>query len=203
MSRLYQWFRLANGRFRGHYREIMARQNHTDINASVATVVMWGMGAAALFFLQDVVLDISDHLSKQEGYGAGDLLHLVFEILSVALLASGMTLLFTYLRQLRLRNERQSQVLRSLREDFDEHVRFRFEEWGLTGAEADVALLLLRGASTAEIAEYRKCSAGTVKVHSHNLFQKAGVASRVELMGVFLDEFIEVGMKAEPENAVN
>jgi hypothetical protein len=38
-------------------------------------------------------------------------------------------------------------------------------------------------------------------VHSHNLFQKAGVASRVELMGVFLDEFIEVGMKAEPEGA--
>ena len=168
-------------------------------NATFATVVFWGMAISGFFFTQDVIVDIREHISEGRGYGIGDLSHLIFEIIAVAVLGFGMVLLSVYITDLKTKNARQRETLHSLRNDFDSHVHAQFNDWSLTPSEADIALLLMRGLASKDIAELRKCTVGTVKVHSHNVFRKAGVTSRVELMSLFLDEFMDVGMQSVPQ----
>jgi DNA-binding CsgD family transcriptional regulator len=57
---------------------------------------------------------------------------------------------------------------------------------GLTAREADVARLVLRGLSTAAIADSLHISANTVQDHLKAIFDKTGVRSRRDLVGRFL-----------------
>ena len=71
----------------------------------------------------------------------------------------------------------------------------RLEAFGATAREREVATLLARGLSRADIAEELVLSAHTVEDHPKSLYEKVGVASRQELVArVFLDEYLpEVG----------
>lgn len=66
----------------------------------------------------------------------------------------------------------------------------RFDEWGLTPAERDVALFAIKGMSTAEIASLRGTSEGTVKAQSNAIYRKSGVSSRSQLLGLFLEDLL-------------
>jgi DNA-binding CsgD family transcriptional regulator len=66
----------------------------------------------------------------------------------------------------------------------------RLELHGATSREREVATLLARGATTAEIAGALVLSQHTVQDHVKSLFEKLGVTSRQELVArVFLDEY--------------
>lgn len=155
------------------------------------------MALAAMFFFQDVVVDIREHFEASQVYMLGELIHLVFEITAVAALTFGLIDSVKYTRSLKERAERQSQSLYHLKQDFDSLVTAKFSTWGLTPAERDVALLLLRGLPSDKIADLRKVTLGTIKVQAHSVLQKAGVSSRVELMSLFMDEFIDVGIETD------
>ena len=67
----------------------------------------------------------------------------------------------------------------------------RLEAFGATAREREVATLLARGLSRAEIAEALVLSPHTVEDHVKSLYDKVGVASRQELVArVFLDEYL-------------
>jgi DNA-binding CsgD family transcriptional regulator len=67
----------------------------------------------------------------------------------------------------------------------------RLEAFGATAREREVATLLARGLSRAEIAEALVLSPHTVEDHVKSLYDKIGVASRQELVArVFLDEYL-------------
>lgn len=59
------------------------------------------------------------------------------------------------------------------------------EMYSLTKREEEVLELLAKGKSNAEIAEIMFISAGTVKTHVHNIYQKLGVNSRLQLVNFF------------------
>lgn len=58
----------------------------------------------------------------------------------------------------------------------------RVEALGLSNREAQIAVLIARGLSNKEIASELGISPATVRTHIYNLYQKAGVRSRVELI---------------------
>lgn len=66
----------------------------------------------------------------------------------------------------------------------------RFSEWGLTKAEADVALFAIKGLSTAEIAGLRQTSEGTVKAQTNAIYRKAGVSGRSQLLSLFIEDLM-------------
>jgi DNA-binding CsgD family transcriptional regulator len=67
----------------------------------------------------------------------------------------------------------------------------RFDDWGLTPAERDVALFAIKGLSTAEIAALRSTSEGTVKAQSNAIYRKAGVNGRGQLLSLFIDDLMQ------------
>lgn len=73
---------------------------------------------------------------------------------------------------------------------FMEVLENRFNTWGLTPAERDVALFAIKGLSGAEIATLRGVSEGTVKAQSNAIYRKAGVSGRGQLLSLFLDDLM-------------
>ncbi|HPD92109.1 MAG: helix-turn-helix transcriptional regulator [Rhodobacter sp.] len=74
----------------------------------------------------------------------------------------------------------------------------RFDAWGLTPAERDVALFAIKGMTTAEIAGLRGTSEGTVKAQSNAIYRKAGVSSRSQLLGLFIEDLVGPDAGAPP-----
>ena len=163
-------------------------------NRMILNAVIVGMMLAFIFFLFDVVFDLRDHFSDGTPYSKDEVIHLVFEGGAVVALFFGMVSLFKYTSFLKNQNIKAQMQLSALKVDFDEYVRSQFAKWELTVAEKDVALLLLRGLNTSDIADLRSVSVGTIKVQAHKIFGKSGVSSRVEFMALFMDEFIDIGI---------
>jgi DNA-binding CsgD family transcriptional regulator len=64
----------------------------------------------------------------------------------------------------------------------------QFDEWGLTPAERETALMLLKGFSHKRIARLTERSERTVRQHAVAVYRKAGLAGRAELAGFFLGD---------------
>jgi len=75
----------------------------------------------------------------------------------------------------------------------------RLEAFGATAREREVATLLARGLSRAEMAEALVLSPHTVEDHVKSLYEKVGVASRQELVArIFLDEYLPDVIRRTP-----
>lgn len=61
-------------------------------------------------------------------------------------------------------------------------------EWGLSQAEADVAIFVAKGFSNTEIADMRGCAIATVKSQLGRIYQKSGLESRYQLIAFVTDE---------------
>jgi DNA-binding CsgD family transcriptional regulator len=95
------------------------------------------------------------------------------------------------LRQALIERNRAEARLRRASGAFMDLLQERFETWGLTPSERDVALFAIKGMSTAEIAVLRSTSEGTVKAQTNAIYRKAGVTGRPQLLSLFIDDLIE------------
>lgn len=66
----------------------------------------------------------------------------------------------------------------------------QFSDWALTNAEADVALLLLKGLSHREISGVRQTSERTIREQARAVYRKAGLSGRSELSAFFLEDLL-------------
>jgi DNA-binding CsgD family transcriptional regulator len=85
-------------------------------------------------------------------------------------------------------------ALRGLGEAVDE----QFRVWGLTPAEREVALLLLKGYSHKHVAQATGRNERTARQHASAVYQKAELAGRAELSAYFLEDL----MLPEPDREV-
>ncbi|WP_243613360.1 helix-turn-helix transcriptional regulator [Shimia aestuarii] len=149
--------------------------------------------SSVIFFLFDVASDIYDRVIANTGTNALDLIHLAFEIFSAVALLVAIKILVQRMLWLSAQNKEKAESLKFLRGEMDAFVREKFEGWALSPAERDIAMYMLKGLSISEIAVARSTAEGTVKAQTSSIFRKTGVTSRMELMSVFMDEFLDVG----------
>ncbi|BBP46916.1 helix-turn-helix transcriptional regulator [Thiosulfatimonas sediminis] len=88
-------------------------------------------------------------------------------------------------------NSAQSQT-QKLRGEFSDMIQKQFDTWQLTHSEKEVALLLLKGLSLDEIANIRSTKEKTVRQQASNLYKKAQVAGRHELVAYFFEDLLTV-----------
>ena len=69
-------------------------------------------------------------------------------------------------------------------------VNDQFDQWQLSPAEKEVGLLLLKGFTIKQIADFRETSAQTVRQQSVSLYSKAGLSGRAELSAFFLEDLL-------------
>ena len=125
--------------------------------------------------------------------GYEDLAHVGSEGLLLSLTLLGFALARYVMRLLHNDRSLLDHRLTSLRGEFDRLLHERFDHWKLTHAQRDVALLTLRGLRLSDIAAARGSAEGTVKAHLGAVFRAAGVRTRSELVGLFMEEFLDFG----------
>lgn len=135
-----------------------------------------------------------------------------FELLLIVGTAAVTALLFT---QFRAHREEQAVLMEELararsqgqawREKAQKHVaglsaaiQEQFAQWGLSPAESEVAMLMLKGFSHKEIARLRNAGEQTVRQQARVVYAKADVNSRHAFCAFFLEDLL---LPAEEEDS--
>jgi len=149
----------------------------------------------SLFLVVDIASDLAAGTSAQ---------HLAFEVFMTVLALGGIVVMWRQLRGA-LRRARDLEValdgtradLRRWRSEAQDLLRGlgaaidrQFDRWGLSPAEREVGLLLLKGLSLKEAAEARQTSERTVRQQALAVYRKAGLAGRAELAAFFLEDLL-------------
>jgi DNA-binding NarL/FixJ family response regulator len=74
----------------------------------------------------------------------------------------------------------------------------QFDAWGLTLAEREVGLLLLKGLSHKEIARVRRTSEATIRQQAAAIYQKANLSGRAALAAYFLEDLLAPPVERPP-----
>lgn len=146
----------------------------------------WVFVTAALLQLACGVVFLSDLVSEWRA----ERLHAEIELVAVFALVLGAALFLREAVHLTHRNARVERELQAASGAFQQVMEQNFDDWGLTPAERDVALLSIKGVPIAEIARLRDTREGTIKAQSTAIYRKVGVASRAELIAVMVEELI-------------
>jgi DNA-binding CsgD family transcriptional regulator len=137
---------------------------------------------AAIFFVGDAVLDFASNAFSA---------HMVIEAIIAIVLVVGVVLGALQMRRVIERAERGEAAVAAASGAFGELVKITFEDWRLTAAESEIALLTLKGFDVAEIARIRGSAAGTVRAQLTRVYSKAGVSSRAQFMSLFLQDLLD------------
>jgi DNA-binding NarL/FixJ family response regulator len=69
----------------------------------------------------------------------------------------------------------------------------QFHRWGMTAAEQDVGLLILKGLSHKEIATLRGTSEATVRQQAQAIYKKSGMPGKTAFCAYFLEDLFAPG----------
>ena len=90
----------------------------------------------------------------------------------------------------RVQGQRWRTESRTLLNGLGEAIEKQFSRWNLTEAEREVALLLLKGLSSKEVAAVRAVSERTVREQARAIYSKAGLTGRAALSAFFLEDLL-------------
>ncbi|SLN16495.1 hypothetical protein ROA7450_00435 [Roseovarius albus] len=153
------------------------------------STILWPLFAlqalCCAYFLMDITWDMLwpgavNWLAESDGIEA---------LVTLALFLS-MAFSANELRQVLHRQNRLEDQIKIASGAFCEVLEQRFNDWSLTSAEREVAILAIKGFSIAEMAELRRTKQGTVKAQCASVYRKADVAGRLQLLSVFLDDLL-------------
>lgn len=179
----------------------MSNDRSTSPGAPLLLIVF---GAIAVLIGWDLLSDSAEGV---------DPLHVLVELALLVLAASMFTWLLmlvirgrqqlsrmnTRLDSARVESHRWRERYRSTIRGLSEAIQDQFETWQLSKAEAEIALLLLKGLSLKEIAVVRETAERTVREQARAVYRKAGLAGRSELSAFFLEDLLLPDPEAMPE----
>jgi DNA-binding CsgD family transcriptional regulator len=141
----------------------------------------------AAFFMADLVADYREAALSPAGEAS---FHLPIEAVATFSLLAAVAFETRYVIGLLRRKadlERSVAVASGVVHDV---IEAHFEVWGLSPSERDVAMFLVKGLNTAEIAEMRGSAEGTIKAHLNGIYRKSGTRSRAEMLSVLIDSLM-------------
>ncbi len=145
------------------------------------TAVLVVQGLAMIFFLTDAAEELShDPTGLHPMTEASVALALGFGIVVVALA------LLRSLRQARS----QASALAIASGEFRRFIEEQFQQWKLTAAERDVAVMSLQGHEIEKIAAQRGAAVGTIRAQLAKIYLKSGVSNRAQLSAVFVERLM-------------
>ncbi len=150
--------------------------------ATLAALIV-AQGLCAMFFVGDVIADIGVDVAESR-------FHLPLEAFVATVMIFGVIYFMIELRRLLARMAEMDTGLRAARGDMAGVIERFFEDWGLTPAERDVALMVLKGIDNETIAGLRGTAPGTVRAQCTRIYGKAGVDGRAQLLSVFMEELL-------------
>ena len=88
--------------------------------------------------------------------------------------------------------------LKGLRNELDA----QFERWGMSGAEKDVGMLILKGLSHKEIARLRGTTEATVRQQAQSIYQKSDLPGKTAFSAYFLEDLIASDTDMQTSDAI-
>jgi len=149
-------------------------------------LILSAQALCALFFVSDILFSVLGIYARPLAWQTREFLELGAALGLILGVVLGGVALRRMARDRRLAEEK----LRRASGVFMDLLEERFEDWGLTASERDVALFAIKGMSTAEIATLRKTAEGTVKAQTNAIYRKAGVSGRPQLLSLFIEDLM-------------
>lgn len=162
----------------------MTRQQRTNITAAIILILQVLCG---LVFIAELFSDVLGLRNWPLRWQSRELVQLMAVLGLILGSIASLAFLVSTMRHAKS-VERQLQAASGA---FHIAIDKQFSEWGLSPAEADVALYAVKGFSNAEIADLRNTSEATVKTQLNAVFRKSDVQSRAELMSQFMDLLLD------------
>lgn len=155
----------------------------SERRATVLAGLILLQAMCALFFIGDVIGDFRED-------GKFDNPHLILESVAAAALVAGVIFLMIELRGLLTRMSHMQIGLDVARGHLAEVIDAFFDQWNLTAAERDVAIMILKGLDNDSIARVRKTASGTVRAQATNIYSKSATDGRAQFISLFMEELM-------------
>lgn len=92
--------------------------------------------------------------------------------------------------------EQHRSELSQIRSGFAQTIREQFERWQLTQSETEIAWLIIKGFSFAEIARLRGVREKTVRQQATAIYAKSGADNRNDLAALFIEDLLNPETRA-------
>lgn len=174
--------------------DVAVRPRNRRISTGIILSILVIQCLCAFFFVADI-------LSSIVGISAVPINWQVREYIEIGAalgLVIGLVLGGLVLRNILQQSHAMERQLRAASSAFMDLLSERFDAWGLTPAERDVALFAIKGLSTQDIAQLRTTSEGTVKAQTTAIYRKAGVSGRPQLLSLFIDDLMDDTLSLRP-----
>ncbi len=164
-------------------------------------IALWAIAVlqfnATLFFVVGIAFTLFD---LRLGILTPELFENQFILQAVGLVL-GVVMGWIAIRMSIQRADRAEEKLRHISSDFSDLLNEYFAKWHLTLAERDVAIFMIKGMRTKDIARLRGTSDGTIKAQTNAIYRKAGVTRHTELLSLFIDDLMGNDMTPDHKSA--
>jgi DNA-binding NarL/FixJ family response regulator len=169
--------------------------DQTDVGRRARPLALGLFAVIALLIAIDIVADYREGTAARHLLSEASVMALALvgvaalwqQVRATRRLAAELTVnLETARREAARFREEARDALRGLGDAIDQ----QFGRWGLTPAEREVGLLLLKGLSHKEVAQARATSETTIRQQALAIYRKSGLRSRSELSAFFLEDLL-------------
>lgn len=163
----------------------------------IVVFILVVQAVCALFFVSDILFSVLGLYLRPIAWELREYL----EIGAALGLILGLVLGAIAIVHISREHRQAKEKLRRASGAFMDLLEERFDHWGLTASERDVALFAIKGMSTQEIAALRNTSEGTVKAQTNAIYRKAGVSGRPALVSLLLEDLMVDPLLPRPREA--
>ncbi|NVK31445.1 MAG: response regulator transcription factor [Gammaproteobacteria bacterium] len=146
------------------------------------------LAAIVCFFSFDLYVDL------QEAHSISELsIHFWVEVVFFTLSSASLSYSLHQSFRQRRRADKEHEARQRLSGLLTEKIQQQFSAWSLTPAEREVGWLILKGISFSEIADIRQVAEKTVRHQASELYKKAAIKNRGELVAYFFEDLLGEG----------